>query len=226
MQMWRGPRQQAPLTWTGPAAAIKVRCVCEVCNNGWMSMLEGLAKPIVGPLVADLSFDLRWTDQTLIAFWLIKTAMVFEAVKTGTPMFFTDQDRAHLLSAFSPPLEATMWIGRYAQHVGGYGEGRHLKKSIALPPYSHSPLSEGYVNTFAFGHLVMQVICIRREPGAHVPNVTLHSRKGNWSKLLRQVWPIRNQRITWPPPLSFSDHGVTLDELGERFTGTPPKWEP
>lgn len=59
----------------------KPKGVCSTCNYGWMSELETEAKPILGPIVQDLSIQLDLEDQTKIARWAFKTTIVLEGTK-------------------------------------------------------------------------------------------------------------------------------------------------
>jgi hypothetical protein len=215
MQMWRRAGQTVPQVWFGNA--IKIRCVCKACNNGWMSVLEECAKPILSPLIQDLSYPLQWNDQLLLTLWTIKTAMVFEAAKADSPSFFTPEERAALLETFEPPPHTFVWIGRYAHYVGGYGEARHLRDATTRNPNVQSPLRDGYANTFAFGHFIVQCLSARMRPDSGQVKTTLDIRRGPWARTLTQIWPIKNQSVTWPPTDSISDHGTTLDDLAHRF---------
>ncbi len=56
--------------------------VCDDCNGGWMSNLEGKIKPILLPLIhgqKELK-DLTKQEKNLIAIWSIKTTCVIESV--------------------------------------------------------------------------------------------------------------------------------------------------
>lgn len=58
----------------------RVGCACRKCNNGWMSDLEGLAKPILLPLVDGKPVQILGIDQAIIAAWMLKTLMVFDSI--------------------------------------------------------------------------------------------------------------------------------------------------
>ena len=63
---------------------IKVKSVCGVCNNGWMSNLEAASIPVVGNLMQDISLPLDTSQQTLLATWAVKTAMVLDSTNRRT----------------------------------------------------------------------------------------------------------------------------------------------
>jgi hypothetical protein len=62
--------------WTTEGFTATVRAVCDDCNHGWLSQLEGAAKPVLTPLILGQSTELSVDDQRLIAVWAFKTALV------------------------------------------------------------------------------------------------------------------------------------------------------
>jgi len=56
----------------------KVGCACRPCNNGWMSQLESITKPILGPVVSGQELGLTGLGQATLAIWALKTLMVFD----------------------------------------------------------------------------------------------------------------------------------------------------
>ncbi|MEU7415127.1 hypothetical protein [Streptomyces antibioticus] len=57
-------------------ATATVKCVCGTCNNGWMSNLEASAKPFLMQLTRGDQIALGPTEQTALATWSLKTAMM------------------------------------------------------------------------------------------------------------------------------------------------------
>jgi hypothetical protein len=55
-----------------------LRIVCGSCNNGWMSVLQNDAKPILLPLVLGEERTLFRKHQALLAAWMAMFAMVTE----------------------------------------------------------------------------------------------------------------------------------------------------
>src|SRR5258706_8629356 len=48
----------------------KIRCVCEECNNEWMSQLQEDAKPFLLPMLTGIHTSLRRKGQTTLAAWV------------------------------------------------------------------------------------------------------------------------------------------------------------
>jgi hypothetical protein len=215
---WFGPEEE-PRTWRGPE--ITVRNVCDPCNHGWMSALENVTKPIVKPLLADLTFSLGTDEQGVLARWALKTAMVFASI-VNSPAF-TQSEREAVASAAHVPLDGIrVWIGRHAVSNEMYFGGRRLLNPVPIDPREEgSELVDGFEATLGLGRVVLQLLRLRRREGATGRHHTLHIRPGPWDRALTQVWPVRPGGARWPAPLSFSETGLTLDSLDERFAGRP-----
>src|SRR4051812_22801435 len=71
-----GRLNRVPRRWTGTPFSATVRAVCDECNHGWMSSLEGSAKPILTPLIHGEVQELPPDVQQLVAAWCFKTALV------------------------------------------------------------------------------------------------------------------------------------------------------
>ena len=77
-----------------PRAEIKIRCVCERCNGGWMHDLENSNIPLFGCLMEDIAMPLNREQQLSLARWAIKTAMVQDAINThNRELFYTVSER-------------------------------------------------------------------------------------------------------------------------------------
>jgi hypothetical protein len=182
-----------------------------------MSALETEASRVISPLVRDFAVGLDATAQSLVAIWSIKTAMVFECTNPTKHWFYTAAERERVRALLAPPDGTSIWIGRHAQSNVSFGEARRLSGAL---PKDRSPLSDGYVTTFALARLVIQTLTVRRRPELKVVRTTLHVAPGPWDRSLIRVWPLAAAVIRWPPELSLSEHGLTLEELSARFT--PP----
>lgn len=62
--------------YSGALATQTVRSVCEECNTGWMSRLEGEVKPFMEGMVVNHGRTPYPRGQEVIATWLVKTALV------------------------------------------------------------------------------------------------------------------------------------------------------
>jgi hypothetical protein len=70
-------RESGTRGWLAGGFDHKVRQVCRRCNNGWMSQLEVVSKPLVTELATDeRSAPLSVGEQIKLAAWLYKTAIM------------------------------------------------------------------------------------------------------------------------------------------------------
>src|SRR3954447_17229265 len=62
----------------GDFGSKKIRKVCQACNSGWMSHLQGEAKPFLTPLLKGEDCEISPQAATIIASWVVMTMMVAE----------------------------------------------------------------------------------------------------------------------------------------------------
>lgn len=149
-----------PFKWT-------VRAVCGPCNHGWMSKLEATAARVLAPLVRGLSGLIPEEDQSALAAWAQKTALVGMLTSPGR-----DRHRGHGLPETeyrdlharrdrSEPLpESQFWIGRY--------EGSRLACAWVTPMVvrfdglPEPELPHAYVMTVLIGAVILQGVRFTR----------------------------------------------------------------
>ena len=93
------------------SAQVKIKAVCRPCNNGWMSKLETDSKPLIGRLIEDFPLSLHTSQQTLLARWTLKTAMVLDGVTKERNRFYTrsECENLHLNSKISDQTYCVGW---------------------------------------------------------------------------------------------------------------------
>lgn len=88
--------------------------VCERCNNGWMSALEGKVKPFLLSIVRGHRRTYYEQGQRLISAWAVKTGLTFELVNPDPQMRTAIRDvhyRASRAASPSPPSKMHVWLG-------------------------------------------------------------------------------------------------------------------
>lgn len=197
-------------SWNVHQPTLKIRCVCEQCNNGWMSKLEGQAQPYLQPLLIGESCYLDTAGQTVVATWAVKTAMVLEGLDPTEKRAYSQLQRERLRMRAAIPFRTSVWMAASAtsdwfmstknRHLGEQSEG-----------------ISGVSVTMGFAHLVLQVLTIR-VPESVDPNteITTDVRMGPWSDVTIPVWPSK-VGADWPPRLGLNGE-VGLDALAERFS--------
>jgi hypothetical protein len=210
-----GPLNRLPRQWSARPYATTVKMVCAACNNGWLSQLEGVAKPVIAPLILGEGRRLPVDDQALIAAWTCKTALM-------SLLMSSDEARARGYGA--PPSE---YLALYSQRdrmeplpftqywIGSY-TGDRRGASIWVTPFvieviaasSPADIPSGYAMTLALGKLLVQGARFT-EPALQVELVT------EWGFL--DIWPAMD---TFPWPAAGLADDATLDRMNQAKTFT------
>ncbi len=180
------------------SSVLRIRTVCETCNNGWMSRLEQDTIPVLKPLLADLSIRLSSEEQILLATWALNTGMVLDSIYKHNRYYQGDECKA-LHESRIIPAGTVIWIGRY------FGSGLHAGLSdFSLDSLPQLKVAAGCVITFVLGHVAFQILSVRPRPEFKERSFNAEYRRGRWDELLAKIWPNAGGQITWPPPLSFT----------------------
>ena len=136
--------------------------------------------------------------------------MVYQCVAEKGP-FYAAADRKQFFTWRTPPSDSLIWIGRYE----GYAlfVENHRLSNPGIPDV----LTEGSVTTFAIGRLVLQTFTAKRGFRGEGHRINVARKEGEWDRLLTQIWPVRDQVIRWPPPLSFGASEESLMQLAKRI---------
>jgi hypothetical protein len=200
-------------SWRVVGTGLTVRFVCAPCNNGWMSELENRVKPIVLRLLDNAGTNLTVEEQTTLASWSVKNAMVFEALRIEQPWFFSAGERNAFRESLSPPARTNVWIAKCVEQAGVYSCATNLSGTVE----GSSTRMEAYVTTMGFGALGIQVVGGKLP--AEVPlatTVTVDQTPGPWDDATVRIWPGPRQVVNWPPPIGL--HGeLGLEAFGDRW---------
>lgn len=209
-----GRLNRVPRQWSSRPFTTTVKMVCATCNGGWLSALEGAAKPVLAPLIHGESRRLPYEDQALIAAWTCKTSIV-------SLLQYSKEDR---LDGYGvPPSEYTSLYEQrdrreplpFSQYwIGSYSGGRGF--SIWVTPFvievvgAESPpdIPSGYAMTIALGRLLVQGVRFT-EPALQVELTT------TWGFL--DIWP-PTDTFPWPN-VGVADDEV-LDQMNRAQTLT------
>ena len=176
----------------------KISSVCRGCNNGWMSGLEEIAKPILSPLiVADRQTRLTTDQQVVVASWVWKVAILHEHVSGAT--YFTEDERTCLMNGDAPPEDGVrMWVAQYSgERVARLRGGPSTFKAATGHTF------EGIVVSLAVRRFAAQIVAVRRKAGE--PRGTPKSQFAS-GDVARRLWPDPGVPIPWPPArASMSD---------------------
>lgn len=141
------------LTKQGSILNMRLRVVCEECNNTWMSSLEEQTKPTLLLLMSGCIGEISPHGQKLIAQWATLKSMVAEQSQKDEVVFTHDQREALRLDG-SIPSGVTIWIGR--SHSGKWLSSfqrcsAHLMISTTPNPQRPTDAERKNVQTTAIG---------------------------------------------------------------------------
>jgi hypothetical protein len=103
----------------GHAGSRKPRNTCGECNSGWMSVIEGSAKPYAVPLIQNVPFLLDTIGQRTLASLLCLIAMRYELL--GDMRAVSVSERDWLRYYREPSEDWKIWIA----HYGGGNQDDH-----------------------------------------------------------------------------------------------------
>ena len=102
-----------PLNVKGDARSQKQKVACISCNNGWMSELQNLTKPILLPVLLGERKSLSQRKQKILATWATMFVMVYE---TTNPEYAatTDIQRRTFKQQMVPPQNWLIWCAPFS----------------------------------------------------------------------------------------------------------------
>jgi len=190
-------------SYRAQAATVTVRSVCAECNNGWMSRLEGRASPYLLTMLRGNSRTYHGVGRTLIATWLVKTALVAGSrFKPALPPDFS----AQLFEDQRPSHQTLVWLAAtpyWQQHQTDFRPIR-MHDSDEPPP----PVPNAYSALVSLGQIAGFVVSwLEAEPST----TRLLTKFG---PALVPVWPTTIGTATWPPRAGRLDFEA-LDALAD-----------
>lgn len=179
----------------GMARNFRVRAVCKLCNNGWMSEIENQAKPLLNLLMHGNAWTIREYEQSILMTWLVLKAMVFDGYGGPDELIISRQDREQFRKSFFVKPEWRAWIGR--SHVKAGVNAPYLGKSFLSCPeddFEQKPvvLRRNTLHVqITMGNLLLLFIASESKL---VPSLKLTQRTAFY---LRQLHPAPGQDLPW-----------------------------
>jgi hypothetical protein len=187
------------------AFPMKVSGVCRVCNNGWMSSLETLARPTLRSLIRGNASSVTPSDRIVLSRWFYKTVMAWEFFHLRDfPPFFTSSER---LSFHRPPhsLPDGGLIMSLA-HYGGSQDAWLLEGELPVALRDGGASGRGRCLTLSIGRVALQLFAMKwSSPVRGRLGVTV---QGRWSDFGCELWPQVFTNSHWPPGQSLDDEGM------------------
>jgi hypothetical protein len=208
--------QQKPHSWRAGKYPLRTGNVCKNCNNGWMSDLENRVKPIIECFFLDRAVSLDQADQSTLAVWICKNAMVYETLRHKSSWFFTSQEHKSFRESLHLPPYTSVWIAKIVGFTGLFCTASDLN-GIATESLNQV---KAYVTTLAFGPIVMQILSGKMSHAIH-QNITIDGnlQPGPWDQAIIQIWPINANMASWPNKVELNGE-LGLDHFAYRWKPT------
>jgi hypothetical protein len=194
-----------------PPHAIKVRDVCEPCNNGWMNGAEEAVRPLASQMMGGSS-EFGEAEQRELAFWgAMKALVAGRAMRSSDSLELIPPEDYRAIcgggETHTPPSGFLVHVARSAWSVRSAPAGFFRLSGLSREGSKEGNEFDGYALTFSMLDLVILVIRVfLTEPTRFVP-----FDDQRFSKVIARVWPISPEGIVWPPPGAFTERG--LEEL-------------
>lgn len=179
--------------FTSKKQNVTVRRVCATCNNGWMSALEGAARPLLLPWIDGTRTRLLYDPQQTIATWAIKTTMMLQYTPMHQAGIVIPAAHYEALGARKtrPPDGVEVLIGNEREMPPGALFGI---RGIAVVGQELTGLAPtvgrymGYEATLIARGLVLKVLGHTGPPAARLTReVMIEPELG-----LTQIWPVQS----------------------------------
>lgn len=191
------------------------RIVCEECNSGWMSQLEGDIQALLGPMMIgkDIPVVLSTYQQSMIATWVAKTLTVLE-YSSNEPLTHIPKSLPEVIYTTGfVPQELTIYIGWRSK---AYGEdGTHAAgflvqspKNMKIKPEHQAKVEDALKNgskrfsaSLVVGHMYFYMIGadIENAYGFVYPYIP---------EYLMQLWPDEKASTkVWPSTRPIEEKG-------------------
>ena len=210
--------------WEDIPFNMRVRNLCQPCNNEWCNDIELEAKPLLIPMLYARPVTLDAAAQTSLAIWATKTMLMLQMTHQGNQRSI-EQDAYGWFRKHRWPLSnEQIWIARYDDEgdwpvsYRHYGMLINKKDSIPHPPHhvnAHiASISIGHLVFLLFGHVIKDRPSIRIKAGTPA------------AATLRAIWPALGDSVDFPPPgLVEGDSGLdamtgSIGDVGAFHDGT------
>jgi hypothetical protein len=195
----------------GSTLSKKIRCVCERCNNEWMSEIESECKDVMTPLILGSKTTLDESNQLLVATWVTLKLFIAESGE-GRQVISTQKERTAFMNERILPQGLQIFIGQCGRD-GWEATFWRGADTIGTPWQKPRPPAPN-IQCIAIGtgHLFIYALQCK----AAIPfNIDPGER-------LFRIYPAQQTTLNWPPPkrLSSAEAGLLADTLG-RFSAMP-----
>lgn len=175
----------------GHPTTLKLKVVCRVCNNGWMSAVESSAKPFIEPMILGRRVTLDKAAQKSVATWIALKMMVFEQ-QDWTRAVFTRSQTLSFAMDRSPPEHFKIWLCRCQDSYAGVRMSRGFASLFKSAEEAVGKAKNANTQTVTFGIGQLIIFAVHSQ----LPDLDIGRVRQSFAK---QLWPSYRASLTWPP---------------------------
>lgn len=205
--------QQAPHSWRAGRFPLRTGNVCKNCNNGWMSDLENRVKPVIERFFLDEKVSIDQHEQSIVAVWICKNAMVYETLRDKASCFFTSQERKLFRESFLLPSQTSIWIAKVVGFAGLFCTASDMNGIVT----ETLTQVKAYTTTLAFGPFAGQILNVKMPNSIHQnTKIGENLELDPLGQTIIQIWPILANMVSWPNKIGLNGE-LGLDLFAHRW---------
>ena len=199
-----------PRLWAQVPFSMTVKAVCADCNNGWMSDLQAIAKPLLEAMLEERSRGFDEQDQAILARWALKTAMMVDQTQAPQHRVIPPEEYQHLRSVGRPSANVRVWLASYTgEALHGLGRMFGLDADMDAGPDPARGHRDLWGAAITVGAGVLEIF--GTELHAVLNRLDLQG-VGVW-----EIWPYEGP-VAWSPRPGFDDEQLVA------FADAPLHW--
>lgn len=195
-------------TWRHPTLLqLTIRRTCVKCNSEWMSNVESSSRDLIARVMLGNTADWDREAQTVVATWAYKTALMLDFV--GVHRTIPAEHYSEFYETRVPVRSCRIWATSYApagddEFQSAWFNGHGLTLHLA------DRNRRAYTMTFNVGYVVFQIFGFEGEDDLTVEKRRFTDSGKRGEHFLIPIWPVRDDRVTWPPTFAFDARGLGL----------------
>lgn len=182
--------------WTAGSVDVKVKKICEPCNNGWMSQLESDAQAVLTSLIRGESRAVTTTECRLVTRWFLKTMLMLELAGDRTQRVALPAHEDWVRTGHLPP-DVALWLGAARRPSGTATGARGVTVRVG------DQEGPGWLFALVVGHLVLVAFGTSEGIGQSELTAPL-------SDALTRIWPLPPLVAAYPPRVRLGRKQVPL----------------
>lgn len=198
-------RNDPSVSWLSHDAAATTRTVCATCNNGWLSLIETKAEPLLKPMICGHSQELSKEQTEFIGLWVIKTAITY--AQTTEHVSVIEQDVRDWIYNYktSPPMAAA-WMASYDPGLATHQFAKFMPRRLDVTDATAVlPTMHIYDWTIALGRLLFKVVILPKALQKLSVSIEFDE-----PKPLTPLWPYDARARRWPIGPSFTESELVM----------------